>query len=107
MSIVPNSNRNRQHRPLSLLERLNTRDGMALANGYRTTIDAYEYQTTCPKGGQKGFWNPVRQSLIDLGLMNNKAQGIPLQDMEANEDARLAVIAGLIDSDGCYNKTWG
>jgi glutamate synthase (NADPH/NADH) len=43
--------------------------------------------------------------LRDLGLLNDKSGGIPDVYMQADEETRLAVIAGLIDSDGCYVKS--
>jgi glutamate synthase (NADPH/NADH) len=55
---------------------------------------------------EEGFhWNPVRTGLKDLGLLGDKSTGIPAVYMQADEDTRLAVIAGLIESDGCYVKS--
>lgn len=45
-------------------------------------------------------WNPVRQGLKDVGLFDDKSGGIPDCYMNADEDTRLAVLAGLIESDG-------
>ncbi|KLP08918.1 putative Chitin Synthase 1 (chs-1) [Fusarium fujikuroi] len=44
--------------------------------------------------------NPVRTGLKDLELLGDKSGGIPDIYMNANEDTRLAVLAGLIESDG-------
>ncbi|KAK6456036.1 uncharacterized protein RJT20DRAFT_140711 [Scheffersomyces xylosifermentans] len=52
-----------------------------------------------------GSWNPVYDGLKKLDLLNNKSKGIPSEYMNADEQSRLAVIAGLIDSDGCYVKS--
>ena len=45
--------------------------------------------------------NPIRQSLKTLGILNNKH--IPEIYMNASEENRFKLLAGLIDTDGCLN----
>ncbi|KAK9361297.1 hypothetical protein V1504DRAFT_88339 [Lipomyces starkeyi] len=75
-----------------------------MVNGYVTNIDLFTYRISC-----QGYWleqyNHVLTGLRELGILNNKTGGIPSLYMNADEDTRLAVIAGLIDSDGTYRKS--
>lgn len=48
----------------------------------------------------KTYWNPVHDGLRELGLLGDKSRGIPDCYMNADENTRLAVLAGLIESDG-------
>jgi len=48
----------------------------------------------------KTHWNPVHDGLRELGLLGDKSGGIPDCYMNADENTRLAVLAGLIESDG-------
>ncbi|EJT77909.1 hypothetical protein GGTG_03012 [Gaeumannomyces tritici R3-111a-1] len=48
----------------------------------------------------KTHWNPVHDGLKELGLLGDKSGGIPDCYMNADENTRLAVLAGLIESDG-------
>lgn len=50
--------------------------------------------------GGKTYWNPVLDGLRELGLLGDKSGGIPDCYMNADENTRLAVLAGLIESDG-------
>jgi glutamate synthase (NADPH/NADH) len=59
----------------------------------------------CPQQGSGYILNPVLNGLRDLGILNNKSKGIPLAYMQADKDTRLALIAGLIESDGTYVKS--
>lgn len=52
--------------------------------------------------GKKGVVNELWAVFIRLGLNNDKH--IPMQYQIAPEKDRLALLAGLIDSDGCYAK---
>jgi NAD(P)H-dependent glutamate synthase small subunit len=79
--------------------------GTVMRNGYITNSDVFEYKIVCAQTGPGYFWNPVLRGLQDLGILNNKSLGIPAAYMEADEDTRLAVIAGLIESDGTYVKS--
>ena len=94
-------------RPLALHEHLTSRAGDIIQEGqpYTSNADVYEYSITCPHQADGYYWNPVRNGLRDLGLLGNKSPGIPPAYMQADEDTRLAVIAGLIESDGCYVKS--
>lgn len=102
-----NSARPQGARPLQLVERLVSPAGTSRVprNGYTSPADVVEYKIICPQQGQGYFSNPVLNGLRDLGLLNDKSSGIPLAYMEADEDSRLAVIAGLIESDGTYVKS--
>ncbi|KAK9247267.1 hypothetical protein V1506DRAFT_512704 [Lipomyces tetrasporus] len=77
---------------------------LSSAVGTYRNYDVFHYQIACPRGGPGHYSNPVLKGLQKLGVINNKRAGIPPEYMEADEDARLAVIAGLIDSDGTYRK---
>ncbi|KAI9734870.1 MAG: glutamate synthase [NADH] [Cirrosporium novae-zelandiae] len=100
-----NSNRPPGARALQMSERLIYPAGTVLRNGYAQNVDVYEYKIVCPQHGE-GYWaNPVLDGLRNLGVLENKSHGIPAAYMQADEDSRLAVIAGLIDSDGTYVKS--
>ncbi|KAK9348903.1 hypothetical protein V1522DRAFT_442286 [Lipomyces starkeyi] len=74
---------------------------LAQAAGTKTSIgnvrksDVFWYRIA----GRQRRSNPVLDGLRELGLLGNKKAGIPRAYMEADEDTRLKVIAGLIDSD--------
>ncbi|KAJ8103409.1 hypothetical protein POJ06DRAFT_495 [Lipomyces tetrasporus] len=89
---------------LCLAKRLNHKAGSRLENGYARKCDSFVYRITCPHGGAQLRYNPVLDGLRKLDILNNKSGGIPSSYMTADEDTRLAVIAGLIDSDGTYRK---
>ncbi|KAK9353960.1 hypothetical protein V1523DRAFT_425516 [Lipomyces doorenjongii] len=80
---------------------------LAQAAGTKTSIgnvrksDVFWYRIA----GRPRRTNPVLDGLRELGLLGNKKAGIPRAYMEADEDTRLKVIAGLIDSDGNYHKS--
>ena len=100
-----NSSRSPGNRELVLRETKIALADTALRDGYLRNVDVYRYRIACPRQGDGVRFNPVRQGLRDLGILNNKAAGIPKVYMEADEDTRLAVIAGLIESDGVYVKS--
>lgn len=52
---------------------------------------------------QKNQLNKFRQSLKYLNLLNNKH--IPDEYLTSSKENRFKLLAGLIDSDGCYKKT--
>ncbi|KAK9363459.1 hypothetical protein V1504DRAFT_446189, partial [Lipomyces starkeyi] len=85
------------------VKKLATPAGKVMANGYVGNGDVFEYRISTRKVGPGP--NPVRDGLRELGLLGDKSGGIPFAYMAADEDTRLAVIAGLIDSDGCYIKS--
>jgi hypothetical protein len=95
-------------RPLHLRESLVQRAGTEMKgnrSGYFANSDCFLYSIASKQGGEGYHWNPVRTGLEDLGLLGDKSTGIPAAYMQADEDTRLAVIAGMIDSDGCYVKS--
>lgn len=106
-----NSSRPPGARPLILHESLITSAGAPTGgsyNGkvYHRSVDVFHYRISCPAQTDLGFhWNPVLDGLKSLGLFGNKAAGIPKAYMEADKEVRLAVIAGLMESDGCYVKS--
>jgi NAD(P)H-dependent glutamate synthase small subunit len=74
-------------------------------SGSTQNHDCVEYSIACTREGVGYHANPVVTGLRDLGLLNDKSGGIPAVYMQADEETRLAVIAGLMDSDGCYVKS--
>lgn len=72
-----------------------------------STTAVFHWRISSSKRGA-GFWNPVFQGLRDLGFTGeDKTAGIPDCYMDADEDTRLAVLAGLIESDGVrINKSY-
>ncbi|KAJ8097960.1 hypothetical protein POJ06DRAFT_25949 [Lipomyces tetrasporus] len=90
---------------LHLAKSLSHTAGTKMRNGYVRNHDCFAYRIACSEGkGRRQGCNPVLEGLRKLGLLNNKSGGIPSSYMTADEDTRLAVIAGLIDSDGMYSK---
>ncbi|KAJ8101005.1 hypothetical protein POJ06DRAFT_274773 [Lipomyces tetrasporus] len=89
---------------LYLAENLDTPAGTELRNEYVTNSDVFQYRIVCSQA-RRYARNPVRDGLRELGLLHDKSGGIPSKYMEADEDTRLAVIAGPIDSDGSYRKS--
>jgi glutamate synthase (NADPH/NADH) len=79
--------------------------GIVMRNGYVANSDVFEYHVVSPPSTRGYYWNPVLSGLHELGLIDDKSHGIPPAYMEADEAIRLAVIAGLIDSDGAYVKS--
>ena len=63
------------------------------------TMDLWTWSITSTSS-KKNNWTPIRQGLKDLGLLGDKSGGIPDCYMNADEDTRLAFLAGLIDTDG-------
>lgn len=101
-----NSTRPAGARPLHVAETLSKAEGDPM-NGkeYFANVDTYQYRIS-GDSKQPGFqWNPLLDGLRSLGLLGDKSGGIPDCYMNADEPTRLAVIAGLIDSDGCYVKS--
>jgi hypothetical protein len=93
-------------RPLHLHEQVSHCVGDKIQNSpYYARVGCNVYSITCAQDGEGFYWNPIRTGLRDLGLLSDKSSGIPAVYMQADEDTRLAVIAGLIESDGCYVKS--
>ncbi|KAK9354982.1 hypothetical protein V1523DRAFT_406494 [Lipomyces doorenjongii] len=89
---------------LHLTKILKQAAGTRMANGYMTKIDGFAYRIS-RQGKWREQYNPVLTGLRELGMLQDKTGGIPSLYMTADEDTRLAVIAGLIDSDGTYRKS--
>jgi hypothetical protein len=109
-SYVDRLNRQRPNgaRPLHLRVDAGVRVGQEMTGarrGYFSNVDCNRYHIASKIGGEGFHWNPIMTGLRDLGLLCDKSSGIPDVYMNADEDSRLAVIAGLIDSDGCYVKS--
>ncbi|KAK9344391.1 hypothetical protein V1522DRAFT_445025 [Lipomyces starkeyi] len=64
-----------------------------------------EKRVACPQVETGYAEYPVLDGLRKLGLLRDKSGGINSTYMTADEDTRLAVIAGLIDSDGYYDTS--
>ncbi|KAK9429821.1 hypothetical protein V1505DRAFT_373095 [Lipomyces doorenjongii] len=103
-SYVDRLNSSRPARDLELTKTLSSAAGSKLRNGYQTNSDCFVYRIAHKVGFRVAGANPVLHGLRKLGLHGDKSGGIPSEYMEADEDTRLAVIAGLIDSDGSYHK---
>jgi hypothetical protein len=67
-------------------------------SGYVAIKDVYSYRIVATTAGTK--WCPLRDVLNDLSIFNSMAFGIPDLYMNSGPNDRLAVIAGLIESDG-------
>lgn len=69
--------------------------------------DVFHWRISSTKKGPVA-WNPVLKGLRNLVFAGeDKTSGIPACYMEADEDTRLAVLAGLIESGGHrINKTY-
>ncbi|KAK9361501.1 hypothetical protein V1504DRAFT_432841 [Lipomyces starkeyi] len=78
--------------------------GSRIAEGYTRNIDSFGYRISC-QHKWRGQYNPVLTGLRELGILNDKTGGIPSSYMNADEDTRLRVIAGMIDTDGSYRKS--
>ena len=97
-----NDDRPEDAAPLQLHEYLQAAAGTTSEwNGktIKPTKDCFIFSITTSQN-KPGSWNPIRRGLKDLGLLGDKSGGIPDCYMNANEDTRLAVLAGLIESDG-------
>ncbi|KAK9486605.1 hypothetical protein V1527DRAFT_451007 [Lipomyces starkeyi] len=95
---------NRSGHKLHLTKRLNHSAGTRMANGYVTNVDNFSYRISCQVKKLEERYNHVLTGLRELGVLEDKSGGIPCSYMTADENTRLAVIAGLIDSDGTYRK---
>ncbi|KAK9242195.1 hypothetical protein V1506DRAFT_548342, partial [Lipomyces tetrasporus] len=98
-----NSLRQDDEGKLRLTRTLNSAAGTKMRNGYTKNHDVFAYSIVVPNIGRRSK-NPVLSGLRELGLLHNKSSGIPSAYMTADEDTRLAVIAGLMESDGHYRK---
>lgn len=72
----------------------------AAAEAYDCTLSKYEDLYTFAKTG--GLYNPIRQLLRQYNLWGNKH--IPDDYKMNSREVRMKVLAGLIDTDGYYDK---
>lgn len=93
-------------RLLKLKEHLMSEAGSEIGDsGYSRSVNTYRFAITSPDGEPGYHWNPVYDGLKQLGLIGDKSGGIPDIYKSADEDSRLAVLAGLMESDGCLRPT--
>jgi TPR repeat protein len=78
-------------------------DSRLVPGGYTAicTVTTYNWTISLDSRGDR---NPIIQGLRDLGLYKDKSGGIPDCYMNADEETRLAVLAGLIESDGTLSQ---
>lgn len=93
--------------PLKLTEKLNYGAEHKRKSGHTAKVDVRNYDIISDDAFVRSgtYWNPIFDGLKKLGLLNNKSAGIPQEYMNGDEQSRLSVIAGLMDSDGCYVKS--
>ncbi|KAK9323786.1 hypothetical protein V1517DRAFT_337501 [Lipomyces orientalis] len=89
---------------LHLTKQIVSKAGSRMANGYVIKVDCFFYKIACQRGWHG--YNDVLAGLRELDLLNTKSGGIPSSYVTADENTRLKVIAGLIDSDGTYRKPY-
>lgn len=66
--------------------------------------DGFTYQVTCGRGGRR---NGVVDALRSMGLMGagSGEKFVPDEYMHNSLDVRLDLLAGLMDTDGCVDRT--
>jgi endopeptidase Clp ATP-binding regulatory subunit ClpX len=78
------------------------------AEGFGLDVKTYGKTGTCAKeyvlSGTKGKRNPIAEALDALGLWGSRSgdKFIPHRYLVASRGERLSLLAGLIDTDGCY-----
>ena len=72
---------------------------------YFASCDVYSYRISSDRDAVGTHWHPITARLRALSVCDDKSIGIPHAVFNAPEDERLGVIAGLIESDGCYVKS--
>ncbi|KAG6366920.1 hypothetical protein INS49_001101 [Diaporthe citri] len=99
-----NSNRPDGAEPVRVVEEQVAASGdvrtMKSGEDITCTMDCFILRISCVTSAKNKTWNPVRAGLKELGVFGDKSGGIPDCYMHADEDTRLAVIAGLIESNG-------
>lgn len=97
-----NASRPAGARRLKIKEHLISAAGSAVGDsGYLRSVNTYRFAITSPDGEPGYHWNPVYEGLKQLGLLGDKSGGIPDVYKKADKESRLAVLAGLMESDGC------
>lgn len=95
-------------RPLKVTIKLSLKAGeFNAALGYHNQVDTYTYTISCVDTTEASgdWWNPVTSGLQQLALFDDKSGGVPRTYMDADLESRLALLAGLVESDGCYVKS--
>lgn len=87
---------------MKLVDKIVSSSVNGMKNGSIHNSKVHNY-TICT---EDSYINPVYDGLQTLGLLGNKNIGIPDVYMNADEKSRLSLIAGLIDSDGCYVNSY-
>lgn len=74
--------------------------------GCHARVDVWSLSIVSTVHNEHRYWNPLRDGLRELGLLNDKSGGVPPMYRQAKTPrcARLQLLAGLLDSDGCLNK---
>lgn len=74
--------------------------------GCFANVDCYKYAIVSTgfgdKDGTRQRWNPLRKHYHKLELFGKLNKHIPAVFFDAHEDVRMAMLAGMIDSDGTY-----
>lgn len=92
--------------PLRLTKINGFKPGQQMANGFVQKVTVPTYTITSGESFTGGNWNPVYNGLKLMGLLSNKSNGIPEAYKAADLQSRLALLAGLVDSDGCYVESY-
>lgn len=97
-----NATRDPEYNPLRLHSYIKHHAGDVSTTGIPFKKDAWVHSFIA--GGGDGIrWNPVRDGLAQVGLLNNKAGGVPMAYRNAPRESKLKFIAGFIMGDGWYN----
>jgi hypothetical protein len=99
-----NAAKKEDQRDVELKKRLMAKKGEPIEPGssYLRNCDVFRYRISPVDGAEGKKWYPIQDGLRKLGIFDSKKTGIPKWYMNADEDTRLAVIAGLILTDGSY-----
>lgn len=82
-----------------ILKKHTTKAGSVTSTGVVSKQDYYKHHLC----GEPGKQNPIRRQLTELKLIKNKH--IPDIYVNANENDRFKLLAGLIDTDGTFYKS--
>jgi NAD(P)H-dependent glutamate synthase small subunit len=98
-------------RPLKITERIASPNGNPVGTAqpgqtqYFTNVDVFSHAIVSNSEAPGADWNPVLDGLRALNLLGNKSSGVPAVYLNASLESKLAVLAGLTDSNGCYVKS--
>jgi superfamily II DNA or RNA helicase len=82
----------------------------SLESGYKLMhCEGYDYRITCGRRGKGTPKNPYVEAVKEMGLygLHSWEKFIPKEYMVNDFETRLAVLQGLMDSDGCIGKSGG